>query len=68
MIAELDLLLLKPPRDFYRKRHPLPKDVFLLVEFSDASLGKDQGIKLPAYARAGWKTKSFDVGFLRCLL
>jgi Uma2 family endonuclease len=48
-----DLMLLKPTSDFYRKRHPQPVDVFLLVEISDTSLEKDQEKKLPAYARAG---------------
>jgi Uma2 family endonuclease len=48
-----DLMLLKPSSNFYRRRHPQPEDVFLLVEISDSSLDKDQNIKLPAYARAG---------------
>jgi Uma2 family endonuclease len=48
-----DLMLLKPSPNFYRKRHPRPEDLFLLVEISDTSLEKDQGRKLPAYARAG---------------
>jgi Uma2 family endonuclease len=26
-----DLMLLKPASDFYRKRHPQPEDVFLLI-------------------------------------
>src|SRR5580658_5182143 len=29
---EPDLMLLKPAPDFYRSRHPLPAEVFLLVE------------------------------------
>jgi len=48
-----DLMLLKPSSNFYRKRHPRPEDIFLLVEISDTSLEKDQEKKLPAYARAG---------------
>src|SRR5580658_8478845 len=48
-----DLMLLKPSSDFYRKRHPRPEDVFLLVEIADTSLMKDQEMKLPLYARAG---------------
>jgi Uma2 family endonuclease len=48
-----DLMLLKPSSNFYRKRHPRPEDVFLLVEISDTSLEKDQEKKLPAYAHAG---------------
>ncbi len=49
---EPDLMLLKPVADFYKKKHPRPKDVFLLVEISDTSLEKDQEKKIPAYARA----------------
>ena len=48
-----DLMLLKPPADRYRKRHPQSEDVFLLVEISDTTLEKDQEEKLPVYARAG---------------
>jgi Uma2 family endonuclease len=48
-----DLMLLKPSPNYYRTQHPRPEDVFLLVEISDTSLEKDQGKKLPAYARAG---------------
>lgn len=48
-----DLALVKPATDFYRKRHPQPEDVFLLVEISDSTLEADQEEKLPAYARAG---------------
>ena len=48
-----DLLLLKPSANYYRYSHPRPEDVFLLVEISDTSLEKDQGKKVPAYARAG---------------
>lgn len=48
-----DLMLLKPSPDFYRKRHPRPEDVFLLIEVSDTSLAQDREDKLPAYARAG---------------
>jgi Uma2 family endonuclease len=48
-----DLMLAKPAPDFYRKRHPQPADVFLLVEISDASLVTDREDKLPAYGHAG---------------
>lgn len=50
---EPDLALLKPVADFYRRRHPRPEDVFLLVEVSDSTLATDQEDKLPAYGRAG---------------
>ena len=48
-----DLVLARPAPDFYRKRHPQPEDIFLLVEVSDATLETDQEDKLPAYGRAG---------------
>jgi Uma2 family endonuclease len=48
-----DLMLLKPAPDFYRKRHPQPADVFLLIEVSDTTLEADQTEKIPAYGRAG---------------
>ena len=48
-----DLVLARPAPDFYRKRHPQPEDIFLLVEVSDSTLETDQEDKLPAYGRAG---------------
>ena len=48
-----DLMLLKPVADFYRKRHPQPEDVFLLVEVSDTTLTTDREDKIPAYGRSG---------------
>ena len=48
-----DLVLLKRSPDFYRKRHPQPEDVFLLIEVSDTTLITDREEKLPAYGRAG---------------
>lgn len=48
-----DVVLLKPAKDFYRRRHPTPEDVFLLIEIADTSLESDQEQKLPAYGKAG---------------
>jgi len=48
-----DLVLARPSPDFYRRRHPQPEDVFLLIEISDSTLDTDQTEKLPAYGRAG---------------
>lgn len=43
-----DLLLLQPDPDFYRRRHRVPAELFLLVEIADSSLTKDRELKLPA--------------------
>lgn len=40
-------------RDTPRHRHPVPREVLLLVEVSDSSIRKDRGQKLRMYARAG---------------
>jgi len=48
-----DLVLAHADPDYYRKRHPKPAEVFLLIEISDTSLETDQDDKLPAYGRAG---------------
>jgi Uma2 family endonuclease len=48
-----DLMLLKPRDDFYRRAHPTPADVRLLVEVADASLELDRDYKAGLYARAG---------------
>lgn len=45
-----DVLLLER-RDY--TDHPLPEDVFLLVEVSDSTLVKDRRVKLPLYAGVG---------------
>ena len=51
--TEPDFMLLKPSADDYTNHHPLPDDVFLLVEVADASLDYDREQKLPVYGRAG---------------
>ena len=40
-------------RKDYFKVHPVPEDVYLLIEVSDSSLRKDRGPKLELYAEAG---------------
>jgi len=50
---EPDVMLLKPAADDYTSRHPLPEEVFLLIEVSDTTLDYDREEKLPAYGRAG---------------
>lgn len=50
---EPDLALLRLRDDFYRRAHPMPDDVLLVIEVSDTTLRFDREIKLPLYARAG---------------
>jgi Uma2 family endonuclease len=49
-LPQPDLMLLK--RRYYLD-HPRPEDVLLLIEVSDSTLQKDQGLKLPLYAQVG---------------
>lgn len=48
-----DLSVLKPRADYYEAAHPLPSDVFLIIEVADSSAAVDREVKLPAYAQAG---------------
>lgn len=48
-----DLLVLRARDDFYRRAHPTPADVLLLVEVSDSSLRYDRKVKAPLYAKYG---------------
>jgi Uma2 family endonuclease len=48
-----DIMLVKPTKDFYRKRHPQPADVYLLIEVADTTLLRDINEKLPVYGRSG---------------
>ena len=50
---EPDLMLLKPAPDFYATQHPVPQDVYLLIEVADTSLAYDRKVKLPLYAESG---------------
>lgn len=47
-----DLLLLRFRDDFYSTAHPMPADVYLLIEVSDSTLVLDRQLKLPMYAAA----------------
>jgi Uma2 family endonuclease len=47
-----DIALVKPASHQYKRRHPTPADVFLVIEISDTSLDVDRGLKLPLYGRA----------------
>ena len=48
-----DVVLLKPRGDVYRRSHPVPTDVLLVIEVSDTTLRFDVSRKMPLYARAG---------------
>ncbi len=48
-----DIAILHPRDDFYTHGHPMPADVFFLIEVSDTTLSYDRKVKLPLYARAG---------------
>lgn len=48
-----DLMLLVPPLQRYRHRHPTAEDVLLLVEVANTSLAFDRGTKAALYARYG---------------
>ena len=48
-----DLCVAKPRDLPYRKAHPNPEDIALIIEVADSSLVYDKGQKLPLYARYG---------------
>jgi len=47
-----DVVLLKNPIDTYRKRHPQPADIFLIIEVADTTVKYDREVKIPLYAEA----------------
>ncbi len=47
-----DLVLLKPRKDYYASRHPIPSDIVLVIEVADTSIHSDRHVKIPLYARA----------------
>jgi Uma2 family endonuclease len=48
-----DIALLKRQEHRYKTSHPLPADVFLIVEVSDATLAYDRSVKANLYAGVG---------------
>jgi Uma2 family endonuclease len=48
-----DITLLRFRPDFYRKAHPRPDDVLLVIEVADTTVHYDRHVKMPLYARAG---------------
>lgn len=50
---EPDLAIAKRRKDRYKKSHPKPEDILVLIEVADSTLEKDREMKLPLYASAG---------------
>ncbi|MFC4311226.1 Uma2 family endonuclease [Steroidobacter flavus] len=50
---EPDLMLLRPRADFYRRSHPTPEEILLVIEVSDSTWRYDREVKAPLYARHG---------------
>lgn len=50
---EPDIALLKPRDDYYKKSHPEPQDILLIIEVADSSIDYDREIKIPLYAEHG---------------
>jgi Uma2 family endonuclease len=50
---EPDITLLRPRPDYYRRAHPVPEEVLLLIEVADTSQDYDRDTKAPLYARYG---------------
>jgi len=50
---EADLCVVRDQAGDYAERHPRPEDVILLVEVADTSVGFDDEVKAPLYAKAG---------------
>lgn len=50
---EPDLMLLRPRADFYRRSHPTPAEIVLVIEISDSTWRYDREIKAPLYAQHG---------------
>lgn len=48
-----DVALLRWRDDFYRRAHPTPAEVLLVIEVADTTVDSDRRIKLPLYAKAG---------------
>ncbi|MEW6236454.1 MAG: Uma2 family endonuclease, partial [Candidatus Omnitrophota bacterium] len=48
-----DIALLKLRGNYYSDRHPMPEDVYLLVEIADSSYEYDRQVKAPLYAKHG---------------
>ncbi|MGF1522490.1 MAG: Uma2 family endonuclease [Leptolyngbyaceae cyanobacterium] len=50
---EPDIVVVHPSENFYADRHPIPDDVYLIIEISDTTVERDIGSKADLYATAG---------------
>lgn len=50
---EPDIAVVRPNPNFYEDHHPIPSEVFLLIEVSDKTLQFDRETKAPVYGRSG---------------
>lgn len=50
---EPDIVLVAPPDDRYLAHHPMPKDIFLVLEIAESSLAYDRDVKCPLFAQNG---------------
>lgn len=50
---EPDIVLAAPKEDDYEDSHPIPDEIFLILEVSDSTLRHDRNTKGAAYAQAG---------------
>lgn len=50
---EPDIVLSQLPFEKYLDKHPVPDEIFLILEISDSTLDYDRNIKGAAYSRAG---------------
>jgi len=50
---QADLCVVRPQAGDYAEGHPRPEDILLLVEVADTSVGFDDEVKAPLYAKAG---------------
>nr|VFK50138.1 MAG: Putative restriction endonuclease [Candidatus Kentron sp. TC]VFK62957.1 MAG: Putative restriction endonuclease [Candidatus Kentron sp. TC] len=50
---QADIVIARPREDFYRRNHPVPADILLIIEAAEHSLRYDRAIEGPLYARYG---------------
>lgn len=48
-----DIALVARASHGYKRQHPTPTDVYLVIEVADTSVDTDRRLKLPLYAKAG---------------